>query len=101
MGRVQVLGWLVVTIMLDLSPGAVCVRMIEPLPQPAGVSSRMSPGLQMTLSFDDMSKATVGAFGTPSSATVSGAGLCVGPMMKLPSAPAGGSAPPGSSTFFT
>jgi len=38
MGRVQVPGSLVVTIMFDLSSGAVCMRMIEPLPQPAGVS---------------------------------------------------------------
>ena len=35
--------------------------------------------------------------GTPSLATVSGAGAWVGPMMKLPSAPAGGSVPSGSS----
>ncbi len=35
--------------------------------------------------------------GTPSCAAVSGAGLCVGPMTKFPSAPAGGSVPSGSS----
>ena len=35
--------------------------------------------------------------GTPSFATVSGAGAWVGPMMKLPSAPGGGSVPSGSS----
>src|SRR4051812_41769610 len=35
--------------------------------------------------------------GTPSFAIVSGAGAWVGPMMKLPSAPAGGSVPSGSS----
>jgi hypothetical protein len=42
--RVQVPGWLVVTIMFDLSPDAVVVVMIELLPQP-GVSSRIRPGL--------------------------------------------------------
>ena len=44
MVRVQVPGWLVVTIMFDLSPGAVVAIMIELLPQP-GTSSRIRPGL--------------------------------------------------------
>ena len=40
-------------------------------------------------------------FGTPSREVISGAGLCVGPMMKLPSAFVGGIAPSGSSFAVT
>jgi hypothetical protein len=47
-----------------------------------------------------MVKVVTVPFGTPSFATVSGAGLWVGPMTKLPSAPAGGSVPSGSSVAF-
>ena len=39
--------------------------------------------------------------GTPSCTVISGAGVCVGPMMKLPSASAGGTAPSGSSFAVT
>jgi hypothetical protein len=42
--RDQMPGWLVVTIMCDLSSGAVTVVMIEELVQPA-TSSRIRPGL--------------------------------------------------------
>src|SRR5262245_60527748 len=38
--------------------------------------------------------------GTPGFGTVSGAGAWVGPMMKFPSAPAGGSVPSGCSVAF-
>jgi hypothetical protein len=49
------------------------------------------------LSFDDIVNEVVVPFGTPSLATVSSAGAWVGPMMKLPSAPAGGSVPSANS----
>src|ERR1041384_4025732 len=51
----------------------------------------------MVLSLDDNVNDVTVPFGTPSFAMVSGAGAWVGPMMKLPSAPAGGSAPSGNS----
>jgi hypothetical protein len=49
------------------------------------------------LSFEVSVNDFVAPRGTPSFAMVSGAGLWVGPMMKLPSAPGGGSVPSGSS----
>jgi hypothetical protein len=46
---------------------------------------------------DDRVKVVVAPRGTPSLEEVSGAGAWVGPMMKFPSAPDGGSVPSGSS----
>jgi hypothetical protein len=49
------------------------------------------------LSFDDRVKDVIAPRGTSSLAAVSGAGAWVGPMMKFPSVPDGGSVPSGSS----
>ena len=53
------------------------------------------------LSAESMVNSMTVPFGVASGEAVSGAGLCVGPMMKLPSAFAGGTSPSSSSVAAT
>ena len=80
----------------DGSPGTVAAVLTAWFWQPPA-SSRITPGLKMVPSAEVIVKERTVPRGTPARATVSGAGACVGPMMKLPRASGEGSWPSGSS----
>src|SRR5665213_3154615 len=91
MRRVYAAGWLVVTMILAGSFASTV---------PSGPGSRAMPGY-ILLSAEAIVKLKTMPCGTPSFTVISGAGLCVGPRMKFPSASAGALAPSGNSFALT